>query len=79
MLQRIWFTPPEWIANRTTPRQRRALNFWILILWLGPGLLLWLWLRNALWFVGFMSVWAIWVGHLSSVAAETPVEEDDTH
>jgi hypothetical protein len=42
-----------------------------------PGALIWLTLRNALWFVGFMSVWAIWVGHLGAVAAETPVEEED--
>ena len=31
-------------------------------------------LRNALWFVGFMSLYAIWVTHLAGWAAETPVE-----
>ena len=48
------------------------------MLWLGPGTALWLSLRNDLWFVGFMSVWAIWVGHLGAVAAETPVEEEES-
>jgi hypothetical protein len=75
-LRRIWYGPPEFIARRTTAKQRLALNFWVLVLWLGPGTLLWLHLRNALWFVGFMSVWAIWVGHLDAVAAETPVQEE---
>ena len=76
VLRRIWYGPPEWIARRTTAKQRRAINFWTLVVWLGPGLATWLLLRNELWFVGFMSVWAIWVGHLSAVAAETPVEEE---
>ena len=76
LVRRIWFGPPEWIARGTTAKQRRAINFWILVFWLGPGAALWLVLRNELWFVGFMSVWAIWVGHLSAVAAETPVEEE---
>ena len=75
-LRRIWYGPPEWIARSTSAKQRRALNFWILVVWFVPGTLIWLTLRNQLWFVGFMSVWAIWVGHLSAVAAETPVEEE---
>jgi hypothetical protein len=75
-LRRIWYGPPEWIARRTTAMQRRAINFWILMVWLIPGTAIWLVLRDDLWFVGFMSVWAIWVGHLGAVAAETPVEEE---
>ena len=47
------------------------------LLWICPGAAIWFLLRNDLWFVGFMSVWVIWVGHLSAVAAETPVEEED--
>ena len=76
-LRRIWYGPPEWIARRTTAKQRRAINFWVLVVWIIPGALIWFAMRNALWFVGFMSVWAIWVGHLSAVAAETPVEAEE--
>jgi hypothetical protein len=75
-LRRIWYGPPEWIARSTSAKQRRAINFWVLVLWLIPGTVIWFAFRNALWFVGFMSVWAIWVGHLSAVAAETPVEHE---
>jgi hypothetical protein len=38
---------------------------------------LWLVLRNELWFVGFMSLYAIWITHLAGWAAETPVEHED--
>ena len=33
-------------------------------------------LRDALWFVGFMSLYAIWVTHIAGWAAETPVEPE---
>ena len=33
--------------------------------------------RNELWFVGFMSLYAIWITHLAGWAAETPVEHED--
>ena len=41
------------------------------------ALFLWIALRNELWFVGFMSLYAIWVTHLAGWAAETPVESED--
>ena len=37
---------------------------------------LWVILRDVLWFVGFMSLYAIWITHLAGWAAETPVEEE---
>jgi hypothetical protein len=43
------------------------------IMWFTVGLAVWLLLRDALWFVGFMSLYAIWVTHLAGWAAETPV------
>lgn len=70
------FGPPDWLAHQLTARDRRAINFWLLVGWIVPGLPVWLALRNVLWFVGFMSIWAIWVGHLGAVAAETPVEAE---
>ena len=33
-------------------------------------------LRDALWFVGFMSLYAIWVTYIAGWAAETPVEAE---
>ena len=37
---------------------------------------MWIILRDALWFVGFMSLYAIWVTHIAGWAAETPVEAE---
>lgn len=66
----------EWLVRRTTAKTRRALNFWLFLLWLVPGTIIWVWLRDALWFVGFMSLYAIWITHWSGFSAETPVEEE---
>ena len=58
-------------------KQRRVLHYWFTILWFTVGLGLWVVLRNELWFVGFMSLYAIWITHLAGWAAETPVETED--
>lgn len=68
---------PELFVARTTAKQRRALNFWLFVLWLIPGTVIWVLLRDALWFVGFMSIYAIWITHWSGYSAETPVENED--
>ena len=52
------------------------IHYWLTLLWLTVGLVLWLILREALWFVGFMSLYAIWITHLAGWAAETPVEPE---
>ncbi len=67
----------EWIIDRTNARQRRILHYWLTILWFTAGFVMWLILRNELWFVGFMSLYAIWITHLAGWAAETPVEHED--
>lgn len=66
----------EWIIHRTNARQRRVLHYWFTILWFTVGLVVWLVLREELWFVGFMSLYAIWITHLAGWAAETPVEPE---
>ena len=66
----------EWVVALTTARQRRIIHYWLTIVWLTLGLVLWLALRQALWFVGFMSLYAIWVTHMAGWAAETPVERE---
>lgn len=65
------------LIDRTNAGQRRVAHYWLTILWLTLGLVLWIVLRNQLWFVGFMSLYAIWITHLAGWAAETPVEEED--
>lgn len=75
-LSRLFFGPSDWIANSTDARQRRAVNFWLLILWIVPGVFIWFALKNEIWFLGFMSIYAIWTGHLGALAAETPVEDE---
>jgi hypothetical protein len=67
----------EWIIDRTNAMQRRVLHYWFTILWLTVGFAVWISLRDALWFVGFMSLYAIWITHLTGWAAETPVEEEE--
>jgi len=66
----------EWVIDRTTAKQRRIIHYWLTIFWLTAGLMIWIVLRDALWFVGFMSLYAIWITHLAGWAAETPVERE---
>jgi hypothetical protein len=71
------FLTGEWVCDRTTAEQRRIIHYWLTILWVTVGLGVWIVLRDALWFVGFMSLYAIWITHLAGWAAETPVEAED--
>lgn len=67
----------EWMISLTSAKQRRMIHYWLTILWVTVGLATWIILREALWFVGFMSLYAIWITHLAGWAAETPVEHED--
>jgi len=67
----------EWVIERTDAEQRRILHYWFTLFWFTFGLAAWVILRDALWFVGFMSLYAIWITHLAGWAAETPVEPED--
>ncbi len=67
----------EWVIDRTTAQQRRVIHYWATLLWFTVGLVTWIALRDALWFVGFMSLYAIWITHLAGGAAETPGEPED--
>ena len=68
---------PDRVARLTSAKQRRAVHFWLTTLWLTAGTVIWLYLRSALWFVGFMSLYAIWVTHLAGWSAETPAEVEE--
>ena len=70
------FFTGEWVVDKTSAQQRRVIHYWATVLWLTVGLVAWILLRNALWFVGFMSLYAIWITHLAGWAAETPVESE---
>lgn len=67
----------EWAVQKSTALSRRTLHYWLTVLWLTVGTVAWVILRDALWFVGFMSLYAIWITHLAGWAAETPVEPED--
>ncbi len=67
----------EWVVSRTTARQRRTFHYWLTIFWFTVGFAVWVLLRDALWFVGFMSLYAIWVTHLAGWSSETPVEPEE--
>ena len=71
------FVTGEWVVDKTTAHQRRVIHYWATVLWFTVGLVVWIVLRDALWFVGFMSLYAIWITHLAGWAAETPVEHED--
>jgi len=66
----------EWAVQHTTAKQRRRLNYRLLVFWITAGVLIWILLRSALWFVGFMSLYAIVFTHFSGWSAETPVEQE---
>lgn len=70
------FLTGEWVVDRTTAEQRRVIHYWALLAWLTIGTVIWIVLREVLWFVGFMSLYAIWITHLTGWAAETPVEPE---
>jgi hypothetical protein len=67
----------EWFIDRTSARHRRILHYWATIIWLTVGFAVWIIQRDALWFVGFMSLYAIWITHIAGWAAETPVEAEE--
>jgi hypothetical protein len=72
------FSLADWITGRTNAQQRREINAWLLFAWLVPGLFIWLALRNLLWFVGWMSLTAMWATHWGALGTETPVELEET-
>ena len=65
------------MVERTNARQRRVLHYWFTLFWFTIGFVVWIVLRHSLWFVGFMSLYAIWITHLAGWAAETPVEGEE--
>ena len=71
------FLTGEWIVRISSAQQRRTIHYWLTILWLTVGSVAWFLLQDALWFVGFMSLYAIWISHLTGWSAETPVEEEE--
>lgn len=75
-MKRILCRPGDWFTERTSAQTRRAINFWLFVLWIIPGSFIWFVLRDALWFVGFMSIYAIWVTHWGAFSAETPTETE---
>lgn len=76
-MKKLLFGPSDKLVSVTSARSRRAINFWLFIAWIFPGTLIWIVLRDALWFVGFMSIYAIWVTHWGGFSAETPTEAED--
>lgn len=78
MLTKIFYGLPDRFVLHTDARQRRAINFWLFILWVTVGSVLWFILKDALWFVGFMSLYALWATHFGAFSAETPVEQEKT-
>lgn len=74
LLLRAFYGPGDWLAERTSVRQRRAIGAWLLILAIFPGTPIWYVWRDALWLIGLMGLVAIWIALAGVVSAETPVE-----
>ena len=66
----------EWVVKRSSAKIRRVVHYWLTILWLTVGTVVWYLLSDVLWFVGFMSLYAIWISHLTGWSAETPTEAE---
>lgn len=77
MAASVFFGPGDWLVRHTNARVRLAVCCWVSIFWLTVGFVLWLWLRNSLWFVGFMSITALWMTGGTMVGTETPTEVED--
>lgn len=76
MIKKFFYGPPDRFVLHTDARLRRAINFWLFVAWIVPGVVIWFLLKDALWFVGFMSIYAIWSTHFGAFSAETPVENE---
>lgn len=77
LLTKIFYGLPDKFVHKTDARSRRALNFWFFMFWLIPGTILWFILKDSLWFVGLMSLYALWATHFGGFSAETPVEQEN--
>lgn len=75
MLSRVFHGPGDWLAAKTTVRQRRSIATWLLIVSIFPGTPIWFVWRDAIWLIGLMGLVAIWLALASVVSAETPVEQ----
>lgn len=79
-LARLYFFPGDWLTANTTARQRLGVACWVSIFWLppvGPGFWMWLLWIKELWFVGLMSIAALWLTGLTMVGTETPVASEE--
>jgi hypothetical protein len=76
-ISKIFYVLPDRFVRHTDARLRRAINFWLLIVWIFPGIFIWFIFKDALWFVGFMSIYALWSTHFGAFSAETPVEQEE--
>jgi hypothetical protein len=75
-ISKVFYDLPDRFVLHTDARLRRAINFWLFVVWVVPGTFIWFVFKNAIWFIGFMSLYAIWSTHFGAFSAETPVEEE---
>jgi hypothetical protein len=71
----IYHAPGDWIVRRTTARDRRSLNAWLLIIVTLTVPLRFEW-KDAVWMVWALSEVAILISLFTNVSAETPVEHE---
>ena len=71
----IFYGPGDWLAQKFTARQRRAIATWVIILTIFPGTLTYIW-KDAIWMVWALSIIAIAFGAWGIASAETPVESE---
>jgi hypothetical protein len=73
---RFFFTPGDWISDHTSARLRRAIIFWALVVIVIAGIATYPARANigVLW---ALSVFALILGCIVALFAETPVETED--
>lgn len=72
----LFYGPGDWLAHRTTSRDRRAVATWLAMLFIFPGTPISFFWRSEIWMLWLMSDVALILALLAVAAGETPVERE---
>lgn len=77
-MSHFFFGPPDWFAEVTNARLRRAISFWLAVVMLCIVVPLTYPLRASVALLWALSVLALVLACFAMTAAETPVETEDS-
>lgn len=76
MIRRVFYGPPDWFADRSSARLRRAIAFWSAVVMLCLVVPVTYPLRSSVAVLWALSVFALVLACFAMTAAETPVETE---